>query len=366
MRYIGEQEIEDIATGAAILGAGGGGDPYIGKLMALGAVRKHGKVKLIDPDSIADDALIIPVAMMGAPTVLEEKACNGGEYIALCKMVEDYFGRKIDALMPMEAGGFNSLLPVSAAASMGLPLVDVDGMGRAFPELQMVTFTIGGISASPMALADEKGNSVIFNTISNKWTEELARAVTMSCGGSVSVTLYPMNGKQVKEFGVKGIVTKSENLGKTIRTLKTHGTKETLKVFLEKTEGYALFEGKITDVRRETNGAFNLGTIELEGIENYTGKKAQVEFQNENLLCRVDGKIVATVPDLVCIVDCENFNAVTTETLKYGKRIYVIGLPCYHLWRTKKGIELAGPSYFGIDTDYKPIEERIKELSNEI
>ena len=33
-------------------------------------------------------------------------------------------------------------------------------MGRAFPELQMVTFTIGGMSATPMALTDEKGNSV--------------------------------------------------------------------------------------------------------------------------------------------------------------------------------------------------------------
>ena len=64
--------------------------------------------------------------------------------------------------MPMEAGGVNSMLPIAAAARLGLPLVDCDGMGRAFPELQMVTFTIGGVSATPMALTDEKGNSVIF------------------------------------------------------------------------------------------------------------------------------------------------------------------------------------------------------------
>ena len=85
--------------------------------------------------------------------------------------------------MPIEAGGVNSMLPIAACARLGLPLVDADGMGRAFPELQMVTFTIGGMSASPMALTDEKGNCVIFETITNKWTEELARAVTMSCGG---------------------------------------------------------------------------------------------------------------------------------------------------------------------------------------
>ena len=45
--------------------------------------------------------------------------------------------------MPMEAGGVNSMLPI-AAARLGLPMVDCDGMGRAFPELPMVTFTIGG------------------------------------------------------------------------------------------------------------------------------------------------------------------------------------------------------------------------------
>lgn len=69
----------------------------------------------------------------------------------------------------------NSMLPIAAAARLGLPLVDADGMGRAFPELQMVTFTMAGVSATPMALVDEKGNSAIFNTITNKWTEELAR-----------------------------------------------------------------------------------------------------------------------------------------------------------------------------------------------
>ena len=36
VRKIGLQEIEDIALGAALLGAGGGGDPYIGKLVAIG------------------------------------------------------------------------------------------------------------------------------------------------------------------------------------------------------------------------------------------------------------------------------------------------------------------------------------------
>ena len=92
----------------------------------------------------------------------------------------------------------------------------------------MVTFTIGGVSATPMALTDEKGNSVIFETITNQWTEELARSVTMSCGGSVTCSLYVMDGKTMKAYSVHDIVTRSEQLGKAIRNVKnaTEGTPE--------------------------------------------------------------------------------------------------------------------------------------------
>ena len=94
LRKIGIQQIEDIALGASLLGAGGGGDPYIGKLMAIGAVRECGEVTLISPEEVPDDALIMPIAMMGAPTVLCEKGIGGTEYKRIFEMVERYFIRQ--------------------------------------------------------------------------------------------------------------------------------------------------------------------------------------------------------------------------------------------------------------------------------
>ncbi len=360
MRKLGIPEIEDIARGAAILGAGGGGDPYIGKLVAMGALQECGPVTMLDPDEVPDDALIMPFAMMGAPTVLCEKIIGGNEYKALFDMVSNHFGKKIYAIMPIEAGGLNSMFPIAAAARLGLPLVDCDGMGRAFPELQMVTFTIGGISASPMGLSDEKGNTVIFETITNKWTEELARAVTMSCGGSVAVTMYCVTGAQLKEYGVKRIVTRSEELGAALRKVKNVTDMTPEEKFLEFSGGIKLFKGKISDVLRETRGAFNCGKVMLEGIGECKGHSAFVEFQNENLSATIDGEILATVPDLICLVDTDTFVSVPTDALKYGKRVIVVGLPCFDMWRTSAGLELVGPRYFGIDTDYEPIETRAK------
>lgn len=174
MRYLDEQAIENIAIGAAFLGTGGGGDPYIGKMMALTAIKKHGPIKLLSPEEIADDDYFIPAAMMGAPSVLIEKFPKGDEFVRVFEKLGRYVGKEVKGTFPMEAGGVNSMIPIVVAAQLGLPMVDCDGMGRAFPELQMVTFHLDGISATPMAITDEKGNIGIMETIDNKWTERLA------------------------------------------------------------------------------------------------------------------------------------------------------------------------------------------------
>lgn len=357
MIKLGFEDIDDIALGASLLGAGGGGDPYIGKLMVLSAIRECGPITLLDPEEVSDDALIIPIGMMGAPTVLAEKGIGNNEVQALLDMLVDYFGKKPDAFMCTEAGGVNSMMPLCASARLGIPLIDADGMGRAFPELQMETMTIGGVKASPVFLVDEKGNQVTFQTIDNRWTETLARSCTISCGGNVCVCMYTMDGATFKKYSVFRTLSRCQALGKLIRTAKNHPDKESY--FLKESGAFPLFRGKISDVMRTTNGAFNLGKVTLMGMGEYKDQEAVVTFQNENLSASVDGTLLATVPDLICLVDQETFHPVTTDALKYGKRVLIIAMPCHPLWRTKKGLELVGPRYFGIDTDYIPIEERI-------
>lgn len=360
MRELDVQAIEDIALGAALLGTGGGGDPYVGKLMALQAVKKYGPVKMISLDEVPDDAFIVPTAMMGAPTVLIEKVANGTEFKRAFKSMEKYTGKKIFATMPIEAGGVNSMIPLAVAAQMGVPIIDADGMGRAFPELQMVTYHLNGVTSTPMVVTDEKGNVSVIETISNKWSENIARAMTVAQGGSVMIGIYPMTGKQVKECAIKNIVTYSQEIGEAIRKSSKYDIPP-VEQLLSKIDGFELFRGKISDVLRETRAGFNFGTVKLDGIENYKGDTCEVDFQNENLVVRKGDKIIATTPDLICLVDLESIIPITTDALKYGRRVLVIGLKCDKQWRTPMGIETVGPKYFGYDLEYIPIEERIKE-----
>jgi len=62
-------------------------------------------------------------------------------------------------------------------------------------------------------------------------------------------------------------------------------------------------------------------------------------------------------------LDSESGRPITTERLRYGLRVLVIGIPCNEKWRTPKGLETVGPRYFGYNIDYVPIEVRIKGVS---
>lgn len=358
MRLLDAQAIEDIAVGAALLGTGGGGDPFVGKLMALQAIAEHGPVQLLDVGEVPDDALIVPTAMMGAPTVVVEKIPSGREILHSFDALQAYLGKPVHATMPIEAGGVNSMIPIALAATLGLPMVDADGMGRAFPELQMVTFHLHDIAATPMMLSDEKGNSMLVNTIDNVWTERLARAATVQMGGSVMDALYPMSGAQLKLGSIPGIVTFTEQIGRVLRLAKRDGV-DPVAAVLEVTEGVGLFRGKVTDIVRRTDGGFVRGLAQFTGMDANAGQELRLEFQNENLIARTETAVLATTPDLIVVLDAETGLPITTEGLRYGTRGIVIGIRCHEQWRSPKGIETVGPRYFGYDLDYIPLEDLV-------
>jgi DUF917 family protein len=353
-------DVKDLAVGAAILGTGGGGDPYIGMLMALQAIEKGKKVSLVDSNEVDDNDLVIPVAMMGTPTVLIEKIPGGEEIIYVLRMLEKYYNKEAKYLTQIEAGGINSMMPIVAAAKTGKPVLDGDGMGRAFPELQMVTFHLYGVKATPMVMCDERGNTVLLDAIDNYWAEKIARVITVRFGGTAYIAIYAMNGEKYKKGVVKGTPSLAIELGRTIREAKSRGH-NVVDAILDITKGFLLFKGKIIDVSRMNIGGFARGECTIEGLDDFKGSKLIIRFQNENLVAIRDGEIIASVPDLITVLDSETAKPITTERLKYGLRVIVIGIPCDPKWITPEGLKVVGPKYFGYDIDYISIEKRVKK-----
>jgi DUF917 family protein len=355
MKTITLEDLEYIAMGSTVLGTGGGGDPYIGTLMTREAIREKGSVELLNVEDLDDDAFVVSIAAFGAPVILLEKLFSGDEFLKAFDMMEKYHGKKIDAIIPAEAGGLNGVVPIGVAATKGVPLINGDGMGRAFPRLEMVTFTLHGISSSPMSQADEKGNTVIYNTIDNVWGETLLGSATIQMGGSSAIGAFPMSGKQVKQAAVRDIITFAYNIGESIITAKAKQLNP-LEELLKTTNGIKLFQGKINNVNIVSDGRWNKGVCEIMGLNDYKNSVMALDFQNEFLMAKRDGKAVAITPDLIVLLDAENARPITAETIQYGTRVIVIAMPCDAQWRTSEGIKLGGPEKFGYEEKFEPIE----------
>ena len=152
IRHLRAEELEPLAIGVWILGAGGGGDPYHSYLNLRELYARGARVQLLDPMELADDARVAVVSAMGAPLVGEERLDDPQIAARAVQIMTEYLGEPFDAVMAVEIGGSNGLQPFMVAAVMDLPVVDADAMGRAFPEAQMTSFAIGGLQPYPMAV----------------------------------------------------------------------------------------------------------------------------------------------------------------------------------------------------------------------
>ncbi len=341
------EDMQPIARGAAMLGTGGGGDPHLGRLLAEAALREHGDVELVALADLPDDAVVVPVAMMGAPTVMVEKLPTVEQLEGAVRSICTYLGVTPTHIGCMEAGGVNSTLPVVAAAKLGLPLLDADGMGRAFPELQMVLPTLVGARATPMSITDEKGNSGVLDTVDNHWAERIARSVTIDMGCSAMVSLYVMTGAVAKA----GMVPATLSLCRELGELAAPGHAGAVSAVVERLGGRQVFVGKVVDVQRRTVTGFARGDAEIQGLDECAGSTGRLRFQNEHIIVEVDDELQVTAPDLIIVLDAETGEPITTEGMRFGHRVRVIAAPCDERWHSPEGIALVGPRYFGYDTD---------------
>lgn len=350
----------DLARGAGFLGSGGGGDPYYSLMLAEAAMERSGGFNLLSLSALTDDALVAPCGWIGAPTVSVEKLPNGRETVAGLRRLEDLMGRKIDAVLPIEIGGGNGLAPFIAAAELGVPVVDCDGMGRAFPESQMTIFNIRGLSACPSVLTAACGSMTVIESADNLTHERIARALSVALGGIAHMVEYPLTGAQAKANAIVGSVSAAIAAGAAIRQARADKRDpfEALADALRSCGLYphciTLFDGKIADLERETRGGFSVGKVAIDGFGGQS--RMEIEFQNENLVARVDGDIRAMVPDLITIMDRETADTITTERLKYGQRVKVIGAAAPAMLREQGALSFVGPDAFGLGSDYTPLE----------
>ncbi len=319
-RIIERDELEPLATGAWILGTGGGGSPYLSYLNMRALYTEGTRITLMDPAALADDDLVAVVSNMGAPLVGQERLADPDFATRPVRMMEAYLGRRFRAVMSVEIGGGNAFQPLLVAARTGLPVVDADAMGRAFPEAQMTSFAIAELPMFPLTLADIRDNEVILaRAASWKWMERISRKACTEVGSIAATCKAPRTGAEVKQHGILHTTSRAIALGREVRRARRLHH-DPVAATITAGEGKLLFRGKVVDVQRRTTEGFLRGVVHLDGLDEDRGARLRVAFQNEFSVAWRDDRVVVTTPDLICLLDSISGEAIGTESLRYGQR----------------------------------------------
>jgi len=399
-------DIECLAIGAGIMGCGGGGNPHIGYLLALKALESGKKMRVVTPSRFLATAhpsndVVAMVAFMGAPLIFYEKLITGNETVGALRCMQDLYKcgkydsetcnllekegvdiingdnvvyiddykptakietdkidtKKIVAIMSAEIGGMNCLEPLIVGAELGLPILDCDGMGRAFPELQMFAPFMYGFKPYPATIADDKGRrAAVLKIDTPKHLEDHFRGVAISMGCSSGICLSHLNKDEIMKCTVQHSMSHARRIGDTVLRARARNIAP-VQALVDAERGTYLMYGKIVDVLRETTGGFNRGKVDIDGLEQDEGRKLTIELQNEFLTVRdvTPGKndILACVPDLITMMDADTAQPIPTEEVSYGMRVAVVVFRVNPLMSSEEALRYVGPHAFGLSDDVK-------------
>ena len=139
------------------------------------------KVWVADTDDLKNIDISNPVDIELVSACLYTLLFNNGQYLATYSLLLQ--PKRITHLSPIEVGGINSFGPLALGAKCGLPVIDADEMGRAFPEIQMCSPFIYGCKSYPSSVADNEGKmKVCTHAADAKLLENFFREECVSMG----------------------------------------------------------------------------------------------------------------------------------------------------------------------------------------
>lgn len=364
MKKLTLQEVKDILVGCTILSTGGGGSLENGIHIVESDYANGLEYSMMDFDEIQEEDLFACPYFCGSIGP-EERTDNYSQYEKLDELetvfstqaLERFLGKNIDGIVSVEYGGGNTAVAMSTAARLGKPIVDGDGAGRAVPDLQYSTFYVTGKPIYPLAVADAIGDVAVFEKVVDDFrAEDLVRALAVVSADKVGMTDHPCYGKELRNSIIPHALSYAGKVGKAQREAVETGVNP-IEAIIQASQGYCLFEGKVAvDSQWENKAGFTIGTIEIDGQNDYLGKTSEIWYKNENIMFYIEGKPMVTAPDLICVVDKKTGYPITNPFCKKDMEITVLGFKAPEFWRQGKGLEILNPKEFGFDVEFVPIE----------
>ncbi len=358
MQRLTRQNLEDILLGAVILGAGGGGDIAEGRALIDTALAAGKTFDLVSMDEVPDDAIICTPYLLGAitPLTAEEERIYAGltdsdtdPLLQAYAEFQDHIGHEFYGTTPCELGGSNTAAAFFPAVMNGHKIVDADPAGRAVPEITHSTYYLAGLPAAPIYAVNQFGESFLIDKVKDdQRAETLVRALSQVSRNTVAAIDHALPMRDLRDVLIPGTISKAMKMGRICREAMDAGTNAPSQIAAAG-NGAVLFEGAVSSVTYETDQGFTVGQIALE----QGGQTLTISVKNENMACWLDGAVLATVPDLICLFDAQTGAPVANPDVTTDQQIAVVILPAPAPFTSPKGLSIFGPEYAGVSGAYR-------------
>lgn len=378
---ISQVDLECISIGAYILGTGGGGSPYEVKLQIREILRQGGTIKVKDIADIARENEDVKVSMCGfagSPTVMNEQLCRHEIRQAYDILHKNFLPKAPEAVVSIEIGGSNGLqsLYMASSAQLDVSCVDGDFMGRAYPTLWQVTPYVletgpeGQLPVAdlftPLAISDGNGNTaVVVTSESLLSTEKLVRAQLSELGSAVGFFTTAMCARKVETWVIKNSISLAWRIGAAVlRARQTNELDNVSRFIIDSVGGPSvareIFRGKIVGIERRLEKGHAYGEVIIESTSTSGYSEAEqltIPFKNENIMAKLGSQVLASVPDLISVIDEKSGEAIGTPEYRYGLHVLVLAITGSPHWTSSpRALEIGGPAAFGFpEVQYVPV-----------
>jgi len=349
---ITKEDIPYISTGAKFLSCGGGGETRSVECLLLSIMNEDDGIVVKSSVEMSNE-WIVPVAVAGSTVLMNEDIPSGQEISKALKLYESASGRKTGALISMEIGGVNALIPLLAALECNLPVIDGDGMGRAFPEVEMTSFYHSEISAVPLVAVSKEHSLVVTST---KKLIDTFKDFTFQDYGYCHFACFGANGHHMKAAMIPGTLKLTRDIGKVLAQKASiwDKAKNIRHAFLNSVYGEMeiVFTGKIRSIRRWFVNKMLVGSATLTGQLQYHKKQADLYFQNEFLAFAIPEETACTTPDLIILLNYETGLPLSVSEIREGMLVMILAIKAPSLFHTKEMIDQTGPEPFRIPESF--------------
>ena len=318
-----QDHAEAAVYGGAVLGGGGGGF-IAGGLERASLAIKWGSPELVTLDELDDDAIIITASVVGAPAA-KERFIRPVDHIKALELLLEARPCDLAGIIANENGASSGINGWLQAAALSIPMVDAPCNGRAHPTGLMGAMGINRIQGYVSIQTAAGGNPTTGRYLEAivegrlETTANMIRYASVQAGGMVAVARDPISAGYLRKHAASGATRQAIELGQRMIAARKNGADAIIDAIVSELQGEISHRGKVTEVKIETIGGYDVGLVTIEG-----DRKAAVSFWNEYMTLDSDGSRQATFPDLITILSLESGLPVASAEVKDGQEVGVL------------------------------------------